>query len=144
MSIQLAAYLSFDGTCAEAMQFYARLLNAKLEVLITYGEMPACDEPVPAAHAGRIMHAYLVHPDFVLMAGDTPPGQPFSGMQGVMLAITFPTVAEAERVFKALAKDGKVTMPLGETFWAETFGMVTDRYGTAWSINGGAKEMEKK
>jgi PhnB protein len=31
---QLNAYLSFDGTCAEAMKFYARVLDAKLEALI--------------------------------------------------------------------------------------------------------------
>ena len=98
---QLCAYLSYNGNCAEAMRFYAKVLNAKLEALITYGEMPGGD-PVPPEHAGRIMHAYLVHPDFAIMAGDAPPGVPFTGIQGCMLAITYPTVAEATRVFKAL------------------------------------------
>jgi len=32
-------------------------------------------------------------------------------------------------------------MPLGETFWAQAFGMVTDRFGTPWLINGGPKQV---
>jgi PhnB protein len=26
-------------------------------------------------------------------------------------------------------------MPIQETFWAQRFGMVTDRFGTPWMIN---------
>lgn len=137
---QLCAYLSFNGDCADAMRFYADLLGAKLEALMTYGQMPG-GEPVPPEHAGKIMHAYLVHPDFALMAGDAMPGVPFDGMKGVMLAITYPTAGEAERIYQALAEGGTVQMPLGETFWADRFGMVTDRFGTAWAVNGGPREM---
>lgn len=135
---QLNAYLSFDGTCKEAMKFYERVLGGKLEALITYGEMPG-GEPCAPVDANRIMHAYLVHKDFALMAGDAPPGMPYNGIQGVMLALAYPTAEEARRIFNTLAEGGSVTMPLGETFWAETFGMVTDRYGTPWGINGGMK-----
>jgi PhnB protein len=44
-------------------------------------------------------------------------------------------------VFEQLSKGGQVTMPLEETFWADAFGMVTDRFGTAWGVNGGSKPM---
>jgi PhnB protein len=27
-------------------------------------------------------------------------------------------------------------MPLGRTFWAKTFGMVTDKFGVSWAVNG--------
>jgi len=144
---QLNAYLSFDGNCAEAMKFYEKVLGAKLEALMTFGQMPpdtsgGCGDGAPtmtAQQAQRIMHAYLVHPDFALMAGDTPPGMPHAGIQGVMLALTYPTVDEAQRVFAALSEGGRVTMPLGATFWAQTFGMLTDRFGTPWGVNGGMK-----
>ena len=95
---QLCAYLSYNGNCAEAMAFYARVLDAKVEALITYAQMPDGD-PVPPEHADRIMHAHLVHPDFALMAGDTPPGVPFEGIKGAMLALTYPSAAEARRIF---------------------------------------------
>jgi PhnB protein len=42
---------------------------------------------------------------------------------------------EAERIFTAFTEGGTVTMPLEETFWAEKFGMLTDRFGTPWMIN---------
>jgi PhnB protein len=135
---QLNAYLAYDGTCAEVMKFYARVLDAKLEALITYGQMPG-EQPPPAEHADRVMHAYLVHKDFSLMAGDTPPGMPYQGIQGVSMTLSYPTAAEGKRVFAALADGGKVTMPLSETFWAESFGMLIDRFGTPWAVNGGMK-----
>lgn len=135
---KLHAYLSFDGTCAEAMRFYAKLLDARLEALITYAEVPG-GQPVPSGQGDRIMHAFLVHPDFELMAGDAPPGMPWQGINGVMLTLTYPTAAEARRIFDGLAEGGKVNMPPSETFWAEMFGMVVDRYGTPWGINGGSK-----
>ena len=44
-------------------------------------------------------------------------------------------VEEAERVFQALAEEGEVTMPIGETFWSPRFGMCVDRFGTPWMVN---------
>jgi PhnB protein len=73
------------------------------------------------------------------MAGDVPPGVPYAGVQGIMLALSYPTADEGRRIFAALAEGGTVTMPPGETFWAESFGMVTDRFGTPWGVNGGMK-----
>jgi PhnB protein len=136
---QLNAYLSFDGRCAEAMRFYERVIGGKLEALITYAQTPMGDHPVPPSHAERIMHARLVHPDFTLMAGDAPPGVAYPGIHGVMMTLTYPTAAEAKRVFEALADGGKVNMPLGETFWADAFGMAIDRFGTPWGVNGGMR-----
>jgi PhnB protein len=42
---------------------------------------------------------------------------------------------EAERIFHALAENGKVNMPIEKTFWAERFGMLVDRFGIPWMIN---------
>jgi PhnB protein len=139
---KLNAYLSFDGTCAQAMPFYERVLGAKLEALITFGQAPG--EPcAPPSHADKIMHAYLVHPEFELMAGDMPPGMDYKGVTGVMLTLSYATAAEGRRVFDALADGGTVTMPPGETFWADFFGMVTDKYGVPWGINGGSRPTPK-
>lgn len=139
---KLNAYLSFDGNCAEAMRFYARLLDAKLEALITY-DQAGSQMPCPPGHGDKIMHACLVHPQFELMAGDMPPGMKYAGVKGVMMTLTYPTAAEGRRVFEALADGGTVTMPLGETFWADVFGMVTDRFGVPWGVNGGSKPQPK-
>ena len=45
------------------------------------------------------------------------------------------TLAEAERVFSALAENGAVRMPLQKTFWSPAFGVLVDQFGTPWEIN---------
>lgn len=129
-------YLSFNGNCAEAMRHYAHILDGTLQTLMTYGDSPGC-ENMPEAAKKLIMHAYLAWPDGgVLMAGDCPPNLPYPGMPGIMLTLSYPTQAAAVEVFNKLADGGKITMPLAATFWAKTFGMVVDRFGLAWAING--------
>ncbi|MEO6407623.1 MAG: VOC family protein [Burkholderiaceae bacterium] len=129
-------YLSFDGNCADAMRFYERALGGKLEAVITNRQTPYAAQ-TPEAQLDRVMHAYLALPDGgSLYAGDSMSDERYAGMQGVMIALTYDTVADAERVFAALSEGGKVTMPLGPTFWAKTFGMLVDRFGTPWGING--------
>lgn len=136
---QFIPYLGFGGNCAEAMRFYEKVFGGKLEALIRYGDMPDAGE-VPSADANRIMHANLVLSDgSSLMAGDAPSHEKFEGMKGCMVTLTYNAPAEAERIFKALADGGTLQMPMGETFWAERFGMAIDRYGTSWAVNGGPK-----
>jgi PhnB protein len=137
---QLDAYLIFDGNCADAMRFYERTLGGKLEVLMTHAESPVAAQTPPGS-ADRIMHARLALGDRILMGSDAPLGQPVGGMKGFSLSLICPTAAEAKRLFEALADGGKVTMPLQKTFWAEAFGMLVDRFGTPWMVNGAMTPM---
>ena len=135
---QLDAYLMFDGNCAEAMRFYQGTLGGKLDVM-THAQSPMAAQ-APPGMADRVMHARLDLGDRVLMASDTMAGQPAGGMKGFSLALAFPGAAEAKRIFDALAAGGRVTMPFQKTFWAEGFGMLVDRFGTPWMVNGGMQE----
>lgn len=60
--------------------------------------------------------------------------------QPVVLIGPYINASEAAPVFDALSEGGKVIMPLHKTFWAESFGMLTDRFGTPWIVNGGLIE----
>jgi len=133
---QVIAYLGFDGNCAEAMRFYEQALGGKLEVLMSGADSPMAGQ-MPKEFLHRIMHARLALPGGgLLYAGDTPTNVPYEGIKGVSIAIDYPTVAEAQRVFDALAAGGRVTMAMQETFWARRFGMLVDRFGTPWIVNG--------
>lgn len=138
--MQFQPYLMFDGDCAQAMRFYERVVGGKLEPMLKYSEMPEPCGDMPANCGDRIAHACLVLDGAMLMASDTMPGQPYEGMKNFGVTLTFPTPAAAGEVFDALAEGGQVTMPLAKTFWAEAFGMVTDRFGTPWMVNGGMQE----
>lgn len=136
---QLSAYLSFDGNCADAMRFYERVLGGRLETLIRYADAPS-DAAMPALSpqdAERVMVARLVLDEQTLLGSDATAGHPYPGKQGVALALVYPTVSDAHRVFEHLAEGGSVTMPLQKTFWAEAYGALIDRYGTRWMLSGG-------
>ena len=57
-------------------------------------------------------------------------------MNGFSLSLIYPTAADAKQVFDAMAQGGKVNMPLQKTFWAESFGMLVDKFGTPWMVSG--------
>jgi PhnB protein len=133
---QAIAYLAFNGNCADAMRFYERALGGKLEVLMSGAESPMAAD-IPKEFADRILHARLALPGGgLLYAGDAPAHIPYEGIKGVSIAVDYASVAEAEKVFAALAAGGQVGMPMQPTFWARRFGMCTDRFGTPWAVNG--------
>ncbi|MBL8229879.1 MAG: VOC family protein [Bryobacterales bacterium] len=132
--MQIVPYLTFAGNCREALEYYAKCFRGEIQVMMSHGESPMAAE-VPKEWRPLIMHARLSIRGCTLMASDRPPGDgtPASGFS-VMVA--FDTTAEAERVFGELAAGGKITMAMGATFWAKRFGMVVDRFGIPWMING--------
>jgi PhnB protein len=129
-------YLAFNGNCAEAMRFYERALDAKLEVLMSGADSPMADQ-MPKEFAHRIMHARLALPaGGLLYAGDAPTNMPYEGIKGVSITLNYDTTAQAQKVFDALAVGGQVTMPMQSVFWAKTWGMLVDMFGTPWIVNG--------
>lgn len=129
-------YLGFDGTCAEAMRFYERALEGRLEILMTNGDSPIASHVPPAAH-GRILHARLSLPGGgTLMAGDCQPGAAYKGITGVAVTLNYDTTTDAARAFAALAEGGRITMPMQPAFWARQWGMLEDRFGVGWIVNG--------
>ncbi|WP_247842641.1 VOC family protein [Pseudomonas sp. MWU12-3103b] len=132
--MRINPYLIFNGNCREAFTFYEQALQGKLEAMMTYGETPAA-EHVPKEHHNLVNHTCLKVGDQMIMASDTTPDRPTGGMSGCSISLNVDSIAEAERVFNALAKDARVDMPLQTTFWAARFGMLVDRFGVSWMIN---------
>lgn len=133
--MKLNPYLAFDGRCREAFQFYEKALGGTIAFIQTLGDSPMASEMPSDAH-DRIMHVTLAIGDQVLQGADAPPGQ-FTQPAGFCVAIHEDDVAEGERVFNALAHQGKVQMPFQPTFWAGGFGMLIDQFGTPWMVNAG-------
>jgi PhnB protein len=129
--MQFIPYLDFDGQCREAFDFYATVFNGKITMRMTFGESPMASEMPVEAH-DRVMHSQLESAGGILMGADGPP---HSASRRSCVSLPVDTPTEAERIFNALAAGGEVQMPIQETFWAERFGMLTDRYGKAWMVN---------
>ena len=131
--MQLNPYLMFNGKCEEAFNTYQKILGGEIVAMIPHEGTPA-EGGVPTEWRKKIIHARLVSNGMVLMGSDAPPAH-YEPMKGFSVALNVKQPAEAERIFNALADQGTVRMPLGETFFAVKFGMLVDKFGTPWMIN---------
>lgn len=138
--MQVNPYLSFNGQCEAAFQFYAQCLGGQLGAIFRYAGSPLADQ-VPADWQDKVMHGSVTVGEQVLMGADVAPDR-YEEPKGFTLSIQIKSTAEAERIFDELSKDGRISMPLEQTFWAALFGMLVDRFGIPWQINcdGSAEE----
>ena len=130
-------YLFFEGRTEEALEFYKQKLGAKVDAVIRYKENP---EPKynPPNSDNKVMHALFRIGDTKVMASDGSCAGKAS-FQGFALTLNATDAAEAKQRFNALAEGGQVQMPLNETFFAKSFGMVADRFGVSWMVIAGPK-----
>jgi PhnB protein len=132
-------YLFFDGRCQEALDYYVSALGAKVEMLMKFKDSPEPpDQKMAQVSGDNIMHASFRIGDTVVMASDGfGKGKPV--FQGFALSLAVNSVAEADRYFSALAKGGTIQQALTKTFFAPSFGMVTDKFGVPWMVIAGDK-----
>ena len=131
--MKLSVHLTFCGECKVAFLFYAQCLGGRIVTMLPYGQSPLASQ-VPEEWHGKILHASMVTGDLELAGADVAPGD-FERPQGFFTLLEIPAVAEAERIFQALAEGGIVRLVLQKTFWAERFGVLVDRFGIPWEIN---------
>jgi len=133
-------YLTFNGNCEEAFNFYKQVFGGKFSYLGRFKEMPPAENqpPVPESEGDKIMHVSLpISKETILMGSDsseafgqaTVPGNNFS------VSISAPSTQKADVLFKGLATGGEVTMPMNKTFWGSYFGMLKDKFGIQWMIS---------
>jgi PhnB protein len=128
----LQPYLFFDGKCQEAIDFYTSAVGATLNARMRYKDAP--DGACPAGiDPEKIMHACLnISGSDVFLADGMCSGNP--SFQGFSMSYMAPDDATAKLTYEALSDGGTATMPLTETFFATSFGMVNDRFGVPWMV----------
>ena len=132
-------YLTFNGNCEEAFNFYKSVFGGEFPYIGKFKDMPPGeDSKLNPGEENRIMHVSLpISKETMLMGSDTG-GEWASGYsQGnnFSISITADSKEEAEKLFNGLSAGGKVAMPLGKTFWADSFGMLTDKFGISWMMS---------
>jgi PhnB protein len=130
---EITTYLTFDGNAREAMTFYKKCLDAELHMMSFSEAKGQFDFPEEAKD--RIMHARLTRGSALLMASDTMPGMPFRQGNNFSISIHCESRQEIEKLFASFSENGKIGMPLQDTFWGAYFGMVTDQFGINWMFN---------
>jgi len=134
---KINVYLTFNGNCEEAFNFYRKVFNGKIRMLNRFKEMPANpDFPVAESLADKVMHVTLqIDEGTLLMGSDSGIPETLEVGNNFSLSVTPETVEEADKLFADLGEGGKVTMPLDKTFWGAYFGTLQDRFGINWMIN---------
>ena len=135
--MQIQPYLFFEGRTEEALEFYKSKLGAQVEFMMRYKENP--DPQYNPPNSGeKVMHSCFRVGDTQVMASDgNCTGKP--SFQGFSLTFNARDEADARKRFNALAEGGQVNLPLSETFFAKSFGMVADRFGLNWMVMAGPK-----
>jgi PhnB protein len=128
-------YLHFNGRCEEALNFYKQALGAEVTFMMRYDESPdpQSKECMAPGTEKKIMHANVKIRDTEIMMSDGRCEGELPKFDGVSMTINV-SPAEADKIFEALGDGGQVQMPLCETFFAEKFGMVADKFGVTWLL----------
>jgi PhnB protein len=139
MTTSVNAYLTFDGNCEDAFNFYKSVFGGEFSYLGRFNEMPPQEgmPPMPAELGEKIMHVSLPLGNTVLMGCDNGGDMGPKLVMGNNIALSINTTSkeEADRLFNGLAVGGNVIMPMTQTFWGAYFGMFTDKFGISWMIS---------
>lgn len=137
--IALHPYLIFNGNCEEAFHFYKTVFGGEILYMGRYKDVPeAARAFFPGSVDEQIMHATLqIDTEAILMGNDSV--ETYEKSTGVVannffLYISTETQADAYRIFDELSGEGKIIMPITETFWSSHYGIVSDKFGISWKI----------
>lgn len=132
-------YLTFNGNCEEAFNFYKSIFGGEFGYVGRFKEMPpSAEQPMPASEGEKIMHISLpVSKETSLMGSDSSDTWGHATVVGnnFSISINADSKGEADKLYKGLATGGNQTMPMNETFWGSYFGMFTDKFGINWMVS---------
>lgn len=132
MSTHLNPYLGFRNTAREAMDFYQTVFGGEL-TRSTFAEFHASQDP---AEQDKVMHSMLTTDrGLVLMAADTPNSMDYSPGNNYSVSLSGEDDAELRGYWDKLSAGGRVTVPLEQAPWGDSFGMCVDKFGVSWMVN---------
>ena len=133
----ISTYLTFDGNCRDAFEFYRTVFGGDYHVLSTFADGPSSleEEGIAEADKNKVMHVSLPVGDSVLMGSDSLADGPALQMgNNFSLSVAAHSRGHGDELLAKLSANGTVTMPMEDTFWGAYFGMCRDQFGISWMI----------
>ena len=132
----IITYLTFDGNCREAFDFYRSVFGGEYAIMQTFGDAPP-DIGVSESDKDKVMHTTLSIGDGVIMGSDTSSdfGPPHVPGNNFSLSYSTQSREETDELFAKVSEGGTVTMPLQDMFWGAYFGSCTDKFGINWMFS---------
>jgi len=83
-----------------------------------------------------VMHCSFKIGDSVIMASDNCSKEhPTQVGNNISLALGSSEPADADALFEKMSEGAQIIMPIQETYWAQRFGMLVDKFGINWMFN---------
>ena len=133
--MKISPYISFSGNCEEAIAFYEKAFNVKVEIMRYKDAPPDSGYETPKGTENLVMHAQFELGGEIVMLCDTPPEYPVTSGNNIAIMAEFDNAETAKKMFEALKEGGEVGMEIQETFWSKCFGSLTDKFGINWNIS---------
>ncbi len=132
MKSLLNPYIHFKNETRQAMEFYKSVFGGKL-TMSTFKEYGASPTP---EEENNIMHAMLeAENGITFMASDTPSIMTVDPGNTITMCLNGDNKQELEAYWSKLAENGKVNVPLSNSPWGDSFGMLVDKFGIEWMVN---------
>jgi len=129
-------YLSFNGNCREAVEYYANVFRQDIPQMMTYGDTPRDPNfALPEEAKNLVMHTRLMINGSPVMFSDAFPGLPYQAGNNFSLAMVSANREEIESYFHKLKEGAQVRLELQETFWSKCYGSLIDKFGIEWQFN---------
>lgn len=132
MTVRLNPYINLRDSAEAALTFYQSVFGGKL-TLSRFADYGMAQDP---ADGNKIMHGQLDAPNgLTLMVSDVPLSMPLSEGSSMSVSLSGDDEATLRGYWNGLVEGAQVTVPLEKAPWGDTFGMLTDKFGTAWLVN---------
>ena len=116
--------------CEAALQYYKGIFGGVIK-----NTQKADNVEMFKGHEGKYIHSELhINEYCILYLTDIFSSKHTEG-NNFQIVLELDSEDEIINQYEALAKDGNIKFPLGDTFWGAKHGVVTDKYGITWGLN---------
>ncbi|MGI9256274.1 MAG: VOC family protein [Salinispira sp.] len=129
----LRPYLFFEGSCEEALNFYAKALGGEIKELLRVKDFAS---EAPTAQPEKIMHAKFAFWGGEIYASDNVDGSTCNWQdQNIFVCVDADTPEQGRKAFQAMSEGGEIVSAFAKQFWGDFFGSLIDKYKIRWMFN---------
>ena len=136
--MKIRPYLTFPGTCQEAIDLYKKAFRTDIIKIMRFSDIPPNPNfPIPEEFKDQVVQATLKFGDDFIRLSDCGPNHKLNDPESERISLAIEADAEyIKHAFDVLSKDGRIGMELAKTFYSPLAGVVFDKFGVMWNFVG--------
>lgn len=134
--MQIRPYLTFKGNCQEAIELYTRAFNTEVPKIMRFSDIPQSPNnsmPIPNSQKNWIVQATLPFGNDFMRLSDCFGELNDAPSERISISVEC-SVGEVKHAFAILSEEGKVGIPLQQTFFSPCHGVVFDKFDVMWNL----------